>query len=498
MTTIKMFGGTIPPSLKKGEWASDGDYAYLGMGHGEYKVFEGIFEMGKTQDIAGFRYNDELKAIVIPSGSPFSRLQGLFDALPKSLKYNSNDKASIDILFEDGIFINDLGTNLILRDFSYQINFRALSNQVDEIIGGYEKPVCFQSDKAMQVYNSSVNFSDIRLAFSDKEHGALWFLNSSTHINDCCFDAQDYGACVSDQGYNKIVFSEAFFKMKTNEADAILDKASVGSFINIARCKSEENHRPRSIAKSLEGGFIIAGNIEDLNIKEKSAVFGPIGGVEIHGALVTNTNGGLDVPVPTKLSQLDNDLNFTGDYKELKNTPITISEGQAKAISENSKKLGYPKKDADKLKGIEEKATHGATKEQAEAIAENSKKTGYPKEDADKLKDIEEKATNGATKEQSEAIEANSKKLGYPKKDADKLKDIEEKATKGADWEENLKNKPRIIDHLAKAFADAEIVHIGYDKENGCLKIKFKDGTTTVFPLFLNLGGEIEIGKGAE
>ena len=113
------------------------------------------------------------KGIIIPSGTPFSKLQRLFDTLPKALKYHTNEKANIDILFEDGVFINDLGTFLVLRDFSYQINIKSLSNKVDGQVGTYVKPVIFQSDKSIEIYNSVVNFSDIRFEYFDANNGAI-------------------------------------------------------------------------------------------------------------------------------------------------------------------------------------------------------------------------------------------------------------------------------------------------------------------------------------
>lgn len=204
MGTIKMFRGTTPPLLKKGEWASDGNYAYLGMDHGQYKVFQGVFDMSKDQQITGFEYDLDQKAIIIPTGTPFSKLQLLFDSLPKALKYHTNEKASIDIMFEDGAYINDLGTYLVLRDFSYQINIKSLSNRIDGVVGTYVKPVIFQSDKAIEIYNSAINFSDIRFEYTDAGNGALAFLNSTTNIDDCCFDAKINQSCVFDRGYNKI------------------------------------------------------------------------------------------------------------------------------------------------------------------------------------------------------------------------------------------------------------------------------------------------------
>lgn len=190
MRTIKMFRGISPPLLKLGEWASDGNYAYLGMEHGQYKVFQGVFDMSTDQGIAGFEYDLDQKGIIIPSGTAFSRLQHLFDNLPKALKYHTNKAANMDILFEDGTYINDLGTYLVLRDFSYQINIKSLTDKIDQTVGTYDKPVIFQSDKAIEVYNSVVNFSDIRFEYEDEQNGAIAYLNSSTYINDCCFESK--------------------------------------------------------------------------------------------------------------------------------------------------------------------------------------------------------------------------------------------------------------------------------------------------------------------
>ena len=471
MGTIKMFRGTTPPLLKKGEWASDGHYAYLGMEHGEYKVFQGVFDLSDNQFISGFQYDINQKAILIPSGTPFSKLQSLFDTLPKALKYTSDSKASIDIMFEDGTYINDLGTFLVLRDFSYQINIKSLSNKVDGVVGTYVKPVIFQSDKAIEIYNSAVNFEDIRFEYSDENAGAIAFLNSTTYINDCCFDAQVSQACVSDRGYNNIVFSEAYFKLKQDIEDTILDKGSVGSFINIARSKSAPDFRPKSIVKSLSGALIIAGNVEDLHIAEKSPIYLPNGGIEVHGGFIADVDGGMGIAVPTKISQLENDLNFTSDYQELENTPPTITPEQATAIENNNLKNTYPQEDAEKLAGIEEGATAGAdwetnvqkkpttiTAEQATAIEANTLKNSYPQVDAEKLTGIEDGATAGAdwntnlqnlpvtiSSQQASDIETNNQKRSYPQADEDKLIGIEETATVGADWETNVQNRPTTI-----------------------------------------------------
>ncbi len=471
MGTIKMFRGTTPPLLKKGEWASDGQYAYLGMEHEQYKVFQGVFDMSKDQQISGFEYDLDQKAIIIPAGTPFSKLQLLFDSLPKALKYHTNENASISIMFEDGTFINDLGTFLVLRDFSYQINICSLSNKVDGTIGTYVKPVVFQSDKAIEIYNSAINFRDIRFEYSDEVSGALAFLNSTTNIDDCCFDAKVNQSCAFDKGYNKIVFSDTYFKMNRDIQDTILDKASVGSFINIARSKSAPNFRPKTIVQQISGGLIIAGNVEDLLISEKSPVYMPNGGIEVHGGFVTDPDGNLNIAVPTKLSQLENDMNLTPNFEELENKPTTISPEQATAIENNNKKSSYPQRDAEKLAGIEENATAGAdwnsnvqnkpvtiSQEQAESIETNTQKRTYPQTDEEKLSGIEKNATVGAdweqnvqnkpvtiSPQQAADIESNNNKRSYPQDAEDKLSGIEDNATAGADWEVNLQNKPITI-----------------------------------------------------
>jgi hypothetical protein len=492
MPTIKMFRGTTPPLLKKGEWASDGHYAYLGMDHGQYKVFQGVFDMSKDQEITGFEYDLDQKAIIIPSGTPFSKLQRLFDTLPKALKYHTNEKASIDIMFEDGTYINDLGTFLVLRDFSYQINIQSLSNKIDGMVGTYVKPVIFQSDKAIEIYNSAINFSDIRFEYSDIGNGAIAYLNSTTNIDDCCFDAKVNQVCVFDRGYNKIVFSDTYFKMNRDVEDSILDKASVGSFINIARSKSSPDFRPKTIVKSISGGLIIAGNVEDLQISEKSPVYMPNGGIEVHGGFVTDPDGTLNISVPTKLSQLENDMNLTSNFKELENKPTTITSEQAAAIEANNRKSGYPQEDAEKLAAIEENATIGAdwetnvqnkpdtiTTEQAAAIESNIEKRSYPQADEDKLETIEENATVGAdwetnvqnkpvtiSPDQAASIESNNQKVSYPQEDTDKLETIEENATVGADWETNVQNKPTTITEEQAAAIEANTEKRSYPQDD--------------------------------
>ncbi len=465
MRTIKIFKGNTPPTLKLGEWASDNDYAYLGMEHGQYKVFQGVFDMAESQNIAGFRYDTEQKAIIVPSATPFSKLQKLFDSLPKALKYSSNAQASIDILFEDGTYINDLGTNLVLRDFSYQINLKALSVKEDSKVATYEKPVVFQSDKAISIYSSAINFANIRFEYEDEQQGAIAYLNSSTYINDCAFESKKGGVCVSDKGYNRIVFSDCYFRMFEDKRDSILNKASVGSMINLARCKSDEDKSPKSVALWLYGGIIIVGNVASLHLGDKSQYDPTFGGMEIHNGFVTDVNGNVDVDIPKKLSDLENDLGLTKDYQKLDNKPTTITEEQATAIAENTNKKSYPNADKTKLSEIEEKATNGADWRATED------KPGYIKNKPtipSKLSDLEndkgftkdyQKLDNKPTtitEEQATAIAENTNKKSYPNADKTKLSEIEVNATNGANWSASedkpgyIKNKPTIPTKLSE------------------------------------------------
>ncbi len=472
MRTIKIFKGSTPPTLKLGEWASDNDYAYLGMEHGQYKVFQGVFDMAENQNVGGFKYDTEQKAIIVPSGTPFSKLQRLFDSLPKALKYSSNAQASIDILFEDGTYINDLGTHLILRDFSYQINLKALSAKEDSKVATYEKAVVFQSDKAISIYNSAINFVSIRFEYEDQQQGAIAYLNSSTYINDCAFESKKGGVCVSDKGYNRIVFSDCYFRMLEDKRDAILNRASVGSMINLARCKSDENKSPKSVALWLYGGIIIVGNVVSLHLGDKSQYDPTFGGMEIHNGFVTDVDGNVEVDIPKKLSDLENDLGLTKDYQKLDNKPTTITEEQATAIEVNTNKKSYPNADKTKLSEIEEKASNGANWEAKQTeqgyiqnkpaipskLSELENDKGFTKD----YKELENKPTT-ITQEQAQAIAENTNKKSYPNADKTKLSEIEEKASNGANWEAKqteqgyIKNKPSIPTKLSELENDLAI-----------------------------------------
>jgi hypothetical protein len=142
MGTIKMFKGGVPPLLKNGEWASNGIYAYLGLGIKKNKIFQSVFDVDVNQEIVGFSYVAKDRSFYIPSGTHLSQIQNLLDNIPKALKLKSNDiktangaiiynDKSIKFVFENNLedggestkYIDDLPFNLTIRDFSYKIKF---------------------------------------------------------------------------------------------------------------------------------------------------------------------------------------------------------------------------------------------------------------------------------------------------------------------------------------------------------------------------------------
>ena len=77
------------------------------------------------------------------------------------------------------------------------------------------------------------------------------------------------------------------------------------------------------------------------------------------------------------------------------------------------------------------------------------------------------------SEEQATAIEANTAKRSYPETDENKLAGIEEGATVGADWQNNVQNKPAVVDLLAQAFSDAGVTDIEFEQTKKHLKLIF-------------------------
>ncbi len=143
------------------------------MPFGEFKVFQGIFDLSESQSVSGFEFEPEQKGFIIKKETPFSQIVELINSLPKALKYNDDDATSIDLLFEDSPYMDDTGARITFRDFSYTINLKPLSS---------DSNVVFNIDNAFLINNSNVNFKNIKFQYPASK-GALELFNSSTTIN---------------------------------------------------------------------------------------------------------------------------------------------------------------------------------------------------------------------------------------------------------------------------------------------------------------------------
>ncbi len=160
------------------------------------------------------------------------------------------------------------------------------------------------------------------------------------------------------------------------------------------------------------------------------------------------------------------------NYEDLTNTPVTITEAQAQAITANSAKNSYPTADANKLNSIEtgadenvqadwnategdamilnkpnipdtkDMATQSALEDTASAIRLEMFSGSY--------NDLSQKPTT-ITQAQAQAITVNSAKNTYPTADANKLNGIEigAEANVQADWnatsgDAQILNKPNL------------------------------------------------------
>ncbi len=224
---IKKFKGGTPPTLRNGEWATNGNYAYLGMPFGEYKVFQGIFDLSESQSVSGFEFERNRKGFIIKKDGPFSQIVALINPLPKALKYNDDDATSIDLLFESSPYMDDTGARVTFRDFSYTINLKPLSP---------DSNVVFNIDNALLINNSNVNFENIHFQYLASK-GAVELFNSSATLKSCSYEAkQDEAAgdiVFRDLGLNRIVVIEPSFKMEANDVGSIFNVIESGTTANL-------------------------------------------------------------------------------------------------------------------------------------------------------------------------------------------------------------------------------------------------------------------------
>ena len=277
MSEIKMFKGKEKPNLKKGEWASDGIYAYLGIGDGNHKIFQGVFDSSFDQKVAGFQFLTEKNSFIIPRNTPFSEIQILLNTLPKSLK-NSDLENEITLFFENtGITVNDLGKKLKISNFNYTIRFKGNSEASNSsfFMNWWLKTIDENEQKikigeGISIINSRVVFYDIEIDFEAEDascNSNIPFVfelkNSQLEIKICRINynilnssmfCQNPAIIIEDNGNNSITL---------NESKLNIDKGSVvGSMnhntqMNILRTFNIGEEMLASIVERMKGGILL-------------------------------------------------------------------------------------------------------------------------------------------------------------------------------------------------------------------------------------------------
>lgn len=469
MGTIKKFKGGVPPTLRNGEWATNGNYAYLGMPFNEYKVFQGIFDLSESQSVSGFEFEPDKKGFTIRKETPFSQIVALINSLPKALKYNDDDATSIDLLFEDSPYMDDTGARITFRDFSYTINLKPLDAGSN---------VLFNIDNAILINNSNVNFENILFNYPASK-GALELFNSSTTVKTCAFEAkqdESPGDIVfKDLGLNRIVVTQPSFKMEANDVGSIFNVIESGTTANLVNpTLSDPEFAPHTAAGLLKGGIIIIGNANNIKPADETALpTSPTstehGGIEIRTTFADSISGsvtgisyddladkpdltlkadliGGQIPSAQLPSYVDDVLVFdtlsvfptegeTGKIYLDKETNLSYRwGGETYIYTGNPLKLGESETDA--FRGDQGK------------IAFEHSQVDHAPSDATNGADWETNVANKPvtiTPEQASAIETNTAKRSYPEADQTKLTGIEDHATAGADWQTNITNKPTTI-----------------------------------------------------
>jgi hypothetical protein len=469
MGTIKKFRGGVPPTLRNGEWATNGNYAYLGMPFGEYKVFQGIFDLSESQSVSGFEFEPDQKGFIIEKDTPFSQIVDLINSLPKALKYNDDDATSIDLLFEDSPYMDDTGARIAFRDFAYTINLKPLNA---------DSNVLFNIDNAFLINNSNVNFEKISFQYPASK-GALELFNSSATLSDCGFEAKQEDAAgdivFKDLGLNRIVVVKPTFKMEANNVGSIFDVIESGTTANLVNPSlSDADYAPRTAAGLLKGGIIIIGNANNIKPSGEEALqtsptSNEHGGIEIRTTFADSINGSVTgisyndlsdkpdlalkadlssgkVPAAQLPSYVDDILEYTSlsDFPDNGETGKIYLDKESGFLYRWSGSIYIIAGDPLRLGETDVEAFRG---DQGKTAYEHSQQDHAPA-DATNGADWETNVQNKPTtisEEQATAIEANTAKRSYPEEDETKLEGIEENATVGADWETNLQNKPTTI-----------------------------------------------------
>ncbi|WP_068475767.1 ring-infected erythrocyte surface antigen domain-containing protein [Saccharicrinis aurantiacus] len=469
MSTIKKFKGGIPPTLRNGEWATNGNYAYLGMPFDEYKVFQGIFDLSESQSVSGFDFEPEQKGFIIKKDTPFSQIVDLINSLPKALKYNDDDATSINLLFEDSPYMDDTGARIAFRDFAYTINLKPLAA---------DNNVLFNIDNAFLINNSNVNFELINFQYPASK-GALELFNSSATLTECGFEAkQDVTAgdiVFKDLGLNRIVVVKPSFKMEANNAGSIFDVIESGTTANLVNPQlSDAAYAPRTAAGLLKGGIIIIGNANNIkpageDALQTSPTSNEHGGIEIRTTFADSISGSVtgisyndladkpdlaykadlvDGQIPS--AQLPSYVDDVLEFATLTDFPESGETGKIYLDKEKNKTYRWSGSEyifVGNALELGESETTAHRGDHGKAAYEHSQADHAPS-DATKGADWQVNVSNKPTtisEEQATAIEANTAKRTYPQTDEDKLSGIDENATVGADWQANVSNKPTTI-----------------------------------------------------
>jgi hypothetical protein len=264
MRQIKRFSGNGVPHLKSGEWATDEHFAFLGIGNGEYRVFQGVLDLETTQTIAGFEMSNGV--LTIPANTPFSRIQELIDVIPKAAKRaNQGNKSNVlQIVFENGTYVNDTGDWILFRDFGYGLLIRSTEFNTPNQLS---KPVVFESEKALEFYNTNAWIKGVQFKHNEQ---AIYGYSSQLGIDGCSFDAQaDAGVVCSDMS-SIISLNDCNFKSFTQGESYLIESVSRGGSVHISKSYADALYHPKAIAKSISNGIVTATGLENLHITENS------------------------------------------------------------------------------------------------------------------------------------------------------------------------------------------------------------------------------------
>lgn len=265
MRQIKRFTGNSVPNLKSGEWSTDEDYAYLGIGFGKYRTFQGVLDLEKHQEIDGFVLKDGV--LYIPSGTPLSKLQHLVNVLPKSAKRTGQGNKSnlLQIVFEDGTYVNDTGDWLIFRDFTYSLLIRGANYNT---FRGLDHSTIIDSDHSFEFYSTNAEFRGFR--FNNTNDYVLYAYSSNVSFYQCSFDNKTDDTVVSASAGSNVGFVQCYFKTKTIGESFLLEAVTKGSSVHISECEADQTYHPKAICKSLENGIVTATCVSDLHITQNS------------------------------------------------------------------------------------------------------------------------------------------------------------------------------------------------------------------------------------